>query len=124
MELMMSEILELIRAGYTKAEIAEMNNATPAAPEEKKSAAGETPAAPKAPDVKPTEGENKPKSEPEKKEPTEVEKLVAALGLRLDTLTKAVQAANVGTIEGKQDSVDESTESILARIINPMIGGK
>lgn len=116
-----SEILELIRAGYSKAEIDAMVNATPAAPEAKTPTADKTPAAPEA---KQTEGENKPKSEPEKKEPTEVEKLVSALGLRLDTLTKAVQAANVGTIEGKRDNVDESTESILARIINPMIGGK
>lgn len=116
-----SEILELVRAGYTKAEIAAMVNDAPAAPEAKAPAADETP---EAPEAKPTEGENKPKSEPEKKEPTEVEKLVSALGLRLDTLTKAVQAANVGTIEGKRDNMEESTESILARIINPMIGGK
>lgn len=116
-----SEILELIRAGYTKAEIDAMVNAAPAAPEAKTPDEGE---APTAPEEKPTEGENKPKSEPEKKEPTEVEKLVSALGLRLDALTRAVQAANVGTIEGKRDNIEESTESILARIINPMIGGK
>ena len=116
-----SETLELVRAGYTKAEIDAMVNAASAAPEAKAPTADKTPASPEA---KPTKGENKPKSEPEKKEPTEVEKLVSALGLRLDTLTKAVQAANVGTIEGKRDNVEESTESILARIINPMIGGK
>lgn len=116
-----SEILELIRAGYSKAEIDAMVNATPAAPNAETPTEDETPAAPEA---KPTEGENKPKSEPEKKEPTEVEKLVSALGLRLDTLTRAVQAANVGTIEGKRDNLEDSTESILARIINPMIGGK
>lgn len=97
-----TEILELIRAGYTKDEIqALMDVVTPS-----KEPPAETPAPePEAP-----------KEEP-KPEPTEVEKLISALGIRLDSLTHALQQRNVGEIESAPNA--ETAETILARIINP-----
>ena len=104
-----SEILELVRAGYTKAEIEAMTTTEP---------------------PKPTDPQPDPQPEPSK--PTdpqpvqhissESEKLLAALGLKLDTLTQAVQAGNVSRIEGKAPGMN--TDAIIARIINPHLDDK
>ena len=119
-----TEILELIRAGYTRAEIDAMQKEETPAP----SAAAEPgPAIEVEPDEeqKQTTEQNKPESvppaEPAKHEPTEVEKLVSALGLKLDALTRAVQTSNTQTIEGSTPA--ETAQDILARIINPKLEG-
>ena len=105
-----TEILELIRAGYTKDEIQSlMDVVTPKA---------ETPAEAPAPEPEPEP--EAPKEEP-KPEPTEVEKLISALGIRLDSLTHALQQRNVGEIESAPNT--ETADQILARIINPHEGG-
>lgn len=141
MGLTTKEVLELIRAGYTKAEIDAMvaPEGTPAP--EQGTAGKQTPE---------SSGENKPDSEnsadrgensgaepkPENRlksdsgvqVQSEVEKLVSALGMKLDTLTRAVVGRNIGGIEGHTPTPEETAESIVARIINPHIneteGGK
>lgn len=121
-----TEILELIRAGYTRAEIDAMQKAdeekTPAAP-------GPASKPEQQPDEeqKQTPAQNKPESVPapsaEKKEPTEVEKLISALGLQVQQLTRAVQAHNITNLEGNGTPA-ETADDIIARIINPKNGGK
>lgn len=119
-----TEILELIRAGYKRAEIDAMQKEeTPAV-----SAAAKPGPAIEAKldeEQKQTTAQNKPESvppaEPAKHEPTEVEKLVSALGLKLDALTRAVQTSNTKTIEGSTPA--ETAQDILARIINPKLEG-
>ena len=101
-----TEILELIRAGYTKDEIQSLMDVV--TPKE------ETPAEAPAPEPE------APKEEP-KPEPTEVEKLISALGIRLDSLTHALQQRNVGELESAPST--ETADQILARIINPHEGG-
>ena len=87
-----TEILELIRAGFTKEEINAM--------------------------MKDPEPERIPEKDPENKEPTETEKLLSALGMQITTLTNAIHAANVAGAEGKTPA-EETPETIIARIINP-----
>lgn len=126
MSLTTTEILELIRAGYTKAEIDTMVNAEGSA---KQTAEQETTPAKEnrpesVPDEKPETG-NKPDSSPEtpgagSKVETEVEKLVNALGMRIDRLAQAVISRNIGGIEGT--TMQETADDIIARIINPHIG--
>ena len=123
-----TEILELIRAGYTRAEIDTMQKE-----DEAKEAAAPGPAI--EPELerqmdeeqKQTTEQNKPESVPtpsqEKKAPTEVEKLISALGLQMQQLTRAVQAHNVTTMEGNGTTA-ETADEIIARIINPNNGGK
>ena len=100
-----SEILELVRAGYTKAEIEAMNQTEPQ-PE------------PQPEPPKPTDTQPQPVPHIE----SESEKLLAALGLKLDTLTQAVQAGNVSRIEGRDPGM--TTDDIIARIINPHLDDK
>lgn len=120
-----TEILELIRAGYTRAEIDAMQKEETPAPVS--AAADPGPAIEVEPDEeqKQTTTQNKPESvppaEPAKHEQTEVEKLVSALGLKLDALTRAVQTSNTQTIEGSTPA--ETAQDILARIINPKMEG-
>lgn len=108
-----SEILELVRAGYTKAEIEAMNQPQPdpqPQPEPKPE--------PQPEPTKPTD----PQPQPAPHIASESEKLLAALGLKLDTLTQAVQAGNVSRIEGKAPGM--TTDDIIARIINPHLDDK
>ena len=106
-----TEVLELIRAGYTKAEIESMMNSEPNPDPEKK----QEPDNKEDPKQEP-ENKEDPKQEPE----SETSKLIRALGLQLDTLTKAVQKTNVNTIEAHDNMNDP--EQIIARIINPHYG--
>lgn len=111
-----TEVLELIRAGYNKQEIEAMM-------------AAETPAGdPKEETKKEPQPEKKPdpvKADPEPdktvKEESETEKLIKALGLRLDNLTKSIQASNVNGIEGDGDK-EQSADDIIAKLINPHYG--
>ena len=111
-----SEILELVRAGYTKEEIAAMDT--------DKETPTDTKTEPAEPVTPPKEDKPEPKTEPAAPvhTPTESEKLLAALGLKLDGLTQAVQASNVNRIEGHANA--PTTDDILAAIINPHINDK
>lgn len=123
-----TEILELIRAGYSKAEIDAMIAGPDPAPA--------APAAPATPDKQPeqtpvsTDSEPKPdKPDPVPSpdpapaaQPTETEKLIRALGLKLDTLTTAIHAANVGGMENPNNQM--TPEQVVARIINPHLNDK
>lgn len=110
-----TEILELIRAGYTKEEIDAMMKA----PEPEKQPESKEPTPVPSPEpTPPATPEPKPTPVPENKEPTETEKLLSALGMQITTLTNAIHAANVAGAEGKTPT-DETPESIIARIINP-----
>ena len=115
-----TEVLELIRAGYKKEEIDAMMAAeTPAGdPKEDKKDPQPDPQTEKKPDPA------KADPEPEKttvKEESETEKLIKALGLRLDNLTKSIQASNVNGIEGDGDK-EQSADDIIAKLINPHYG--
>ena len=112
-----TEVLELIRAGYNKKEIEAMM-------------AAETPAGDPKEDKKDPQPDEKPdpaKADPEPevktiaKEESETEKLIKALGLRLDNLTKSIQASNVNGIEGDGDK-EQSADDIIAKLINPHYG--
>ena len=115
-----TEVLELIRAGYKKEEIDAMMAAeTPAGdPKEEK----KDPQTDPQPDP---QSEKKSDPEPEKKitakEESETEKLIKALGLRLDNLTKSIQASNVNGIEGDGNN-EQSADDIIAKLINPHYG--
>lgn len=117
-----TEILELIRAGYTRAEIDAMQKE-----DESKAAAAPGPAIEpeQQPDEeqKQTPAQNKPESvpapSPEKREPTEVEKLVSALGLKIDRMTAAIQGRNITETENKTNEL--TPEQVVAQIINPHI---
>ena len=119
-----TEILELVRAGYTRAEIDAMQKAEGSAPEAKPAASPEAePAAAPEPEQKQTTEQNKPESvptpSPEKKEPTEVEKLVSALGLKIDRMTAAIQGRNIQEAENPNNEL--TPEQVVAQIINPHI---
>jgi len=112
-----SEILELVRAGYTKAEIDAMNapasEQTPApAP-----ASEQTPAPAPASEQTPAPA---PASDPSPAPESETEKLVKALGLKFDSLISAIQTGNVKTAERAENQL--SADSVLAQIINPNYG--
>ena len=118
-----SEILELVRAGYTKAEIDAMDGDAakiehPNEPEAKPTKVSKEEE--KQTKVE-TEPEAEPEADPEPKQETETEKLVKALGLKFDTLISAVQAKNINNLEQGTPSV--STDDILAKIIDPNYGG-
>lgn len=115
-----TEILELIRAGYKKEEIDAMIAAEASNPPTPKPATDLAPAAEPAPAPA---TDPAPAAEPEPAKPapeSETEKLAQALGLKLDTLTQAIQAHNVGSIEG--NPATQTTDDIIAKIINPHYG--
>ena len=116
-----TEILELIRAGYKKEEIESMMAA-----EAKTNAKVQTsnPAQEDAPIIKEETPAAAPAPAPDpapEHEPTETEKLVAALGMKIDSLTRAMQASNVNSLESSGSSAP-SADEILAKIINPHYG--
>ena len=115
-----TEILELIRAGYSKAEIDSMISAAPA-PEGATVTANPPESVTPAPAPESTPAESPaapdPAPAPTPAAPSEAEKLLAALGMKLDRLATAIHSANVGGIENS--TPQETTESIIAKIINP-----
>ena len=115
--MILSQVLKLIDAGFSKDEIGKLLAAddNQAAGESEKAQAGQDPGQAQA--------AGDPQGEPEKQpdkpsEPTEIQKLVDALGLKLDNLQKQITQKNVNSIEGKGEAA-ETSDSILARIINP-----
>ncbi len=119
-----TEILELIRAGYTKEEISAMAGDEAAAPagtqEEISAMAGDEAAAPAG-----TQEEQPaaPAREPSAQEPSQIEQLVKAFGLKLDGLTKAIQSNNIHSVEGSTPQPND-VDTIIAKIINPHYGEK
>ena len=105
-----TEILELIRAGYTKSEIdAMMTNDNPEPtpePEKKKPEPDEQKGNPTEPD-------------PQKDNPPESEavKLAKALGLKLDSMLTAIQSANIANAEQSGNTM--TADDVIASIINP-----
>ncbi len=112
----LSEILELIRAGYTKAEIDAMqNDATKIEHPEP------TPPEP-GPEPEPTpEPSPEPAPTPAPQE-SETEKLLNALGLKFDNLTAAIQNANVNNIE-HGGSQGMTADDVIRSIIDGTNGG-
>lgn len=119
-----TEILELIRAGYTRAEIDAMQKeeaASAAAPADLEAEQEQEQLQQQEETQEQTKAQNKPKSVPDPdhgSEQTEVQKLISALGLQVQQLTRAVQAHNVTTMESNGASA-ETADDIIARIINP-----
>lgn len=113
----MANVLETIAtlagAGFTKAEIVELlkQNQPEAKPEPQ--------AKPEAkPQPKP---EPQPDPQPKTQEKSEIEKLFESLGMKIDTLTGAIQKQNIqGMSYGSAH--EETTDDILAHIINPTTG--
>ncbi len=114
----LTQLFKLIDAGFTKQDITALlsaqnvntNEETPTDTPSKTPA----PAPAAAPAPAPEE------TKPTKPEPSETDKLIAALGMKLDDLTSSIQAANVRNIEGRDP--DMSADDIIARIINPHLG--
>lgn len=117
-----TEILELIRAGYTRAEIDAMQKEE-TAPVSAAAEPGPAIEAELDEEQKQTTTQNKPESvppaEPAKHEPTEVEKLVSALGLKIDRMTAAIQGRNITETENKTNEL--TPDQVVAQIINPHI---
>ena len=89
-------------------------------------AENQTPAPdPDKPDPTPTPDPDKPDPTPAPINPIESEtnKLLKALGLRIESLTGAIQRHNVNNLDNPGNG-PETTENVLARIINPHIGEK
>ena len=112
-----TEILELIRAGYNKEEINVMMSDDPSPADAPKEPApvgvpDQDHAQDPAPDPAPNQD---PAPVPA---PSEADKLAAALGLKLDSILKAVQTANVKTIEQAGNGT-MTAEDVIAAIINP-----
>lgn len=108
-----NEILELVRAGFTRDEINAMQAPTPAPPPEPP--ADPQPAEPPAADPQP---------EPVAAPPaTETEKLLRELLGGMSTLTEAVQAGNRANITREEPpDRQQAAGAATARIINPHYG--
>ena len=112
-----SEILELIRAGYTKAEIDAMSAPAPAQEQTPAPAQEQTPAPAPVQEQTPAPA---PAQEQAPAPENETEKLVKALGLKFDSLISAIQTGNVKTAERGENQL--SADTALAQIINPNYG--
>lgn len=110
------KILSLVNAGFTKQEILALTQSAPKpepAPKPDPAPAAKTEPAPQ-PDPAPA-----PKTEPTPKpEPSETEKLLTSLGLKLDTLTQAVQVANTrkDMTGGQQPDQTPSVDDVLLKL--------
>lgn len=110
------KILSLVNAGFTKQEILALTQSAPKtepAPKPDPAPAPKTEPTPQ-PDPAPA-----PKTEPTPKpEPSETEKLLTSLGLKLDTLTQAVQVANThkDMTNGQQPDQTPSVDDVLLKL--------
>ena len=114
--MVLNQLLKLIDAGFTKQDIVAMMTTTAQNVNSNEETPAKTPAPAPAAAPAPAPEETK----PAKPEQTETDKLIAALGMKLDNLTSSIQAANVRNIEGREN--DMSADDIIARIINPHLG--
>lgn len=115
-----NEILELVRAGFTRDEINAMQVPTPAPQSEQPAPQSEQPADPRP--VEPPAAN--PQPEPVAAPPaTETEKLLRELLGGMATLTKAVQAGNRANITREEPpDRQQAAGAATARIINPHYG--
>lgn len=108
------EILELIRAGYTKAEIEALETPAPAPdPEDKKDP--EPAPAPDPNDKKDPE----PAPQPENNAGQDVLKTAELLRGAMEQFTKQLQSFNVATAFQGAAATPETMDDIMAKIINP-----
>lgn len=117
-----SEILKLIDAGYTKAEIEALEKPNPAGDAEKiEHPEGKEDPAPKQ---TPAGDDEKIEHPAGVQTDDETRKLLQALGLKFDNLVNAIHVANVNSKEMPTDEM--TTESIIAGMIDPQYnkGGK
>ena len=105
------EILELVRAGYTRAEIDAMNAPDDLKPDDPK------PDDPKPDDPKPDDPKpDDPK--PDDPKPDQVPAWAQALNNTLDELRKTIQASNIQHDDmGDEDDVIDDAENALAQYI-------
>lgn len=97
-----SEILELVRAGYTRAEIDAMSADPEPAPDD--------------PDPEPTHDDSEHEHESSVSEP--VPEWAQALNSTLDELRKTIQASNIrGDDMGDEEGVDDAAENALAQYL-------
>ena len=96
----LNDLMALVNAGFTKAEIVAMTAEQPS-----------------------EQPKEQPKEQPSEQPSfmtdtmfTESKKMFDALGMKMDTLTQAVQKSNMNSGTG---TVEETVDSILASIINP-----
>ena len=101
-----SEILQLINAGYTKAEIDAMENPETDAPDPIPAAAPEA------------EQEPEPEPKPIQEKPQTVNPEIEALTNQINSLVSAIQRSNILNSQMPPEPA-ESAEDILASIITP-----
>lgn len=119
------EILELIRAGFTKSEIDEMVKAeqkdpasTPeATPASDAPTDDPAPSPDPAPAPTPAPTQDPAPAPAPAAAPSETEKLLAALGMKLDRMTAAMQHQNIGSVENPNNAL--TADQVIASIINP-----
>lgn len=119
------EILELIRAGYTKAEIEALETpaAAPDPKDNKDTEPAKTPAA--APDPEGSAAPE-PAAQPENNAGQDVLKTAELLRGAMEQFTKQLQSFNVATASQGAAAQPETLDDIMAKIINPpgLKGGK
>lgn len=125
-----SEVLELIRAGYTKEEIASLDNTTESAAEGSATTPTDTtrtdPGQAAAPEASPqAAGQSSPAAQPAAAAPAAPADGITAVLAEMTKTLQAIQAANVSSSSnpGPKDSAEKSKE-ILANIIAPPKKGK
>lgn len=114
-----SEIIYLLEHGYTKDEIEKMTAENVGESDNSGGAAAgipETPTEKTDANVTENDKETKPEPKPEPEE-SETEKLIKALGLKLDTAINAIHKSNVNNLEGKDEQV--TVDDVLAQILSP-----
>ena len=117
-----NEILELVRAGFTRDEINAMQDPAPLANPQPEPPAQQPPEPPADPQPEPPAD---PQPEPPAQQPpaTETEKLLRELLGGMSTLTKAVQAGNRANITREEPpDRQQVARAATARIINPHYG--
>lgn len=117
----LNQLLRLIDAGFTKQDIVAMMTTTAQTVNSNEEIPPtDTPSKTPAPAPAAAPASAPEETKQAKPEPSETDKLIAALGMKLDNLTSSIQAANVRNIEGRDP--DLSSDDIIARIINPHLG--
>ena len=105
-----SDILELTKAGWSKDEILLLAKNMAVANDAEKIEHPEPKEEPKQ------EPKEEPKEEP--KQESETDKLLKALGLKLDAMTTAMQNSNVNYLEQEKANV-LTADDVVAQLINP-----
>ncbi len=113
------EIITLINAGYTKAEIQAMEQP---APEPEQSAPDQEQPAPEAEQITPDQDPPAPDQEQpalKNNSTDEIAKYITALTAQVSSLTKQIQRSNLLNAQQPPAPAADSAEKILASIITP-----